>query len=368
MIFDVAIVGAGIVGAACARECALAGMSTVVIDQAFPAAGATSAGMGHVVVMDDSETQFALTRFSRDLWDVLAPALPASAEYARCGTLWVAADEEELVEVHRKQEFYRARNVPACVLDSNQLREAEPELRPGMPGALLVQGDSVIYPPAAARFLFKHPKIMVQLSRVTRIADEGVELSDGRVDAGIVINACGANAARLTPEIPVSIQPRKGQLVITDRYPGFLRHQLVELGYLKNAHSVQSDSVAFNAQPRITGQLLIGSSRQFGAHTQDIDRDILNRMLRRAIAYMPRLANLSAIREWTGFRAATPDKLPLVGPCPGYKNVFVNTGHEGLGITTSLGTARLLLDRILGRTPMIPFEPFALDRSLAVHA
>ena len=58
------------------------------------------------------------------------------------------------------------------------------------------------------------------------------------------------------------LESRKGHLVITDRYPGFVHHQLVELGYLKSAHSTASDSVAFNVQPRMTGQLLIGSSRQ----------------------------------------------------------------------------------------------------------
>ena len=63
--------------------------------------------------------------------------------------------------------------------------------------------------------------------------------------------------------------------MITDRYPGFLRHQLVELGYLKSAHSVSSDSVAFNVQPRRTGQILIGSSRQYGAEHKEVDHDIL---------------------------------------------------------------------------------------------
>ena len=83
-------------------------------------------------------------------------------------------------------------------------------------------------------------------------------------------------------------------------------------------------------------------------------------MLARAIEYMPALAKLSVIRTWTGFRAATPDKLPLIGACPGRERVYLATGHEGLGITTSLGTARLLADRIAGRQPAIdptPYEP-----------
>jgi D-hydroxyproline dehydrogenase subunit beta len=175
------------------------------------------------------------------------------------------------------------------------------------------------------------------------------------------VNATGAWAPELTGGI--EIKRRKGHLVITDRYPGFLRHQLVELGYLKSAHSVSSDSVAFNVQPRRTGQILIGSSRQYGAEHKDVDHDILRRMLQRAQEYMPGLGPMSAVRTWTGFRAATPDQLPLIGPAPGDKSLFMATGHEGLGITTSLATARILVDGITGSKAEIPMEPYLPSRT-----
>jgi glycine/D-amino acid oxidase-like deaminating enzyme len=175
------------------------------------------------------------------------------------------------------------------------------------------------------------------------------------------VNAAGAWASALTPRIDV--KKRKGHLVITDRYPGFVRHQLVELGYLKSAHSVQADSVAFNVQPRRTGQVLIGSSRQYGTEDKAVDHTILERMLRRSQEYMPGLRQMSAIRTWTGFRAATPDKLPLIGPWAGDRSVFLATGHEGLGITTSLGTARILVDQIMGTKPEIPVEPYLPSRA-----
>jgi glycine/D-amino acid oxidase-like deaminating enzyme len=73
---------------------------------------------------------------------------------------------------------------------------------------------------------------------------------------------------------------------------------------------------------------------------------------------MPSLKELIAIRVWTGFRPATPDKLPLIGRHPSRENFFLATGHEGLGITTSLGTARLLVDQILKRDSEIPIEPY----------
>jgi len=363
--FDAAIIGAGIVGAACAAECARAGLRVVIIEGDVIGGGATSAGMGHIVVMDDSEAQFALTSFSQNLWRELAQELPAAAEYDQCGTIWVAADAEEMEEVLRKRDFYREHGITAEVLNELQLEEAEPNLRRGLAGGLLVPNDAVTYPPAVTRFLIERAiaagAVVKQGRAVRRINQDGVLLAnDELVSATVTINATGSWSPELTPGIDV--QKRKGHLVITDRYPGFVRHQLVELGYLKSAHSLTEDSVAFNAQPRRTGQVLIGSSRQYGSQNSSIDQPMLSRMLSRAVEYMPGIARLSAIRSWTGFRAATTDKLPLIGPSADNRRLFLATGHEGLGITTSLATARLVADQLVNRTSAIPIEPYLPTR------
>jgi glycine/D-amino acid oxidase-like deaminating enzyme len=365
---DVVIVGGGIVGAACALECVRSGLRTTVVEAGVIGGGATAAGMGHLVVMDDSEAQFALTHYSRTLWDELAPELPADVQFLRCGTLWVAADEEELREVRRKRDYYAARGVAAEVLDARQLTEAEPNLGEGLAGGLRVPVDSAIYPPCAARWLLEQAAArgaaVREKTHVVSLAGREARLADDtQLSAGAVVNATGSWAPELTPRLPV--RKRKGHLVITDRYPGFLRHQVVELGYLKSAHGVTADSVAFNVQPRANGQVLIGSSRQFDSNDAAVESRILGRMVARALEYMPRLGGLSALRVWTGFRAATPDKLPLIGPAPGADGLYLATGHEGLGITTSLGTAKLLVDLILGRPPVIAPEPYLPSRSQA---
>ncbi len=370
--YDVVIVGAGIVGAACAWACASEGLRVAVIEADIIGGGATGAGMGHLVVMDDSKAQFALTRYSRSLWQQLVTELPGDVEYESCGTIWVAADQEEMEAVRQKKEFYETRGVPAEMLDAKALRMAEPNLREGLAGGLRVPGDAVIYAPCAARFFIERAQSRgaeLYLPRVvTGITAEGVRLNDGTVIAAHrVVNAAGTWSPMLTPGIEV--KKRKGHLVITERYAGFVKHQLVELGYLKSAHSMTTESVAFNVQPRRTGQMLIGSSRQFDMEGKGVDANILRRMLGRAAEFLPGVNRLSAIRSWTGFRAATPDKLPLIGPWPGHENLFLATGHEGLGITTSLGTAKLLVDQLLRRTSEIPIAPYLPSRvPESVHA
>jgi glycine/D-amino acid oxidase-like deaminating enzyme len=360
--YDAIVIGAGIVGAACARELHQAGMNVVALDAFKVGCGTTGGSMGHVVVMDDSDAQLHLTSLSRDLWKNLAEEHAEAVEYNPCGTIWVAADEEEMEAVHSKARNYLDHDISVQVLDAPSLYSLEPNLREDLKGGLRVVDDCVIYPPYSSRLLLEGIELR-ENSRVTRILPHQIQLEDGAtLESKIVINACGAAAPQITPELP--IQPRKGHLVITDRYPEFCRHQLVELGYLKSAHKMEKESVAFNIQPRLSGQYLVGSSREFAGWDDGINRSVLGRMLSRACHYMPKLKDLMALRSWTGFRPATPDKLPLIGQWPQVAGLYIAAGHEGLGITSSLGTARLLADEILGRKPAIDPAPYRATRIL----
>ncbi|MGH7507471.1 MAG: NAD(P)/FAD-dependent oxidoreductase [Longimicrobiales bacterium] len=366
---DVLVIGGGIVGAATAYALASDGFVVEVLEAGCIAGGATAAGMGHIVAMDDSEAQFALTTYSRRLLAEVAEGLPPSCELDVCGTLWIAEDEAQLDAVHGKAEWYRARGVATEVLDGRALAEAEPNLRAPLAGALRVPDDAVVYPPALAAWFLERAKALGARVRtgeaVESVAAHAVTVGGTQRTAEHVVLAAGAAATRLVPPLP--IVPRKGHLVITDRYPGFCRHQLVELGYLASAHTMTAASVAFNVQPRRTGQLLIGSSRELVGWDAAIHRDVVRRMLARAMAFVPALGALTTIRTWTGFRPATSDKLPLIGEWEDVPGLWIAAGHEGLGITTAIGTAMLLADLMRGRQPAIDPAPYSPARTLA-HA
>lgn len=161
------------------------------------------------------------------------------------------------------------------------------------------------------------------------------------LDTGRIVNA-GVSAGLLTSNLP--IRKRKGHLV--------------ELSYLKSAHSVTSGSVAFNLQPRRAGQLLLGSSCQFDVESTFVDAKIVRAMHERARRYVPQLGTLSGLQAWAGFHAATLDQLSLIGPIQQDESIFLAAGHEGLGITASLATAHPVADCCLGLTPAIPLEPY----------
>jgi D-hydroxyproline dehydrogenase subunit beta len=364
MSADALIVGAGIVGAACAAELAALGMRVEVLDAQCIGGGATAAGMGHIVVMNDSPAEFALSRYSLDLWLQLAPRLRARDAFARCGTLWVAADEEEWQAARAMQAAFAAQNVVTQLLDAAELRACEPALAASLAGGLRIEHDSIVYAPTVAEWLLTQSphaaNIRVRLmTPVASVGVGGVTLASGeRIGAAHVIVANGLGARQLVPSLP--LQPKKGHLLITDRYPGLIRHQLLELGYIKSAHHAAGTSVAFNAQPRPTGQLLIGSSRQFDTTNPAVEMPVLAQMLQRAARYLPVLPTLSGIRAWTGFRAASPDGLPLIGPAGEFApGVWLAVGHEGLGVTTSLATAKLLAAQMMASAALpIPVEPY----------
>lgn len=358
---DAIVVGAGIIGAACAEALAARGLDVLVIDARM--GGATAAGMGHLVTLDDNPAELALTLDAIARWRRWAPQMDEGSAFRGNGTLWVAASTEELAIAEAKCAALRAIGEDVEMLDAAALRRAEPALRDDLQGALRISQDGIVYAPNAVRWLLgRHPeRIRQHQAKVVQVSGKRVELAGGEcLGAEIVVLANGIEASTLCPELP--IEPKKGHLAITDRYPGLLSHTVTELGYLSSVHNTAGPSVAFNAQPRPTGQIFIGTSRQFGSHDLAVDGPVLARMLAHALGFMPGLARLNVIRCWTGLRAASPDSLPLIGRHPGRAGLWLAVGHEGIGVTAAPTTAALLISLIFDEPPPIAPAPFAPDR------
>jgi glycine/D-amino acid oxidase-like deaminating enzyme len=360
--YDAIVIGAGIVGAACGAELVREGLKVLVLDRGRAGCGGASATMGHIIVMDGDKAQLDLTLYSRKLWHELVREYPLECSYLGCGTLWVAADQEEMEAACSKAETFKEYNIGHEILEGDRLYQAEPNLRKGLAGGLRVIDDCSVYPATCVKLFLEGLEVR-ENCRVQEIQANTVILQDGEeLHAKVIVNAAGVMTGELTKALP--IRPRKGHLLITDRYPGFCSHQILELGYLKSTTQMDKESVAFNIHPRSSGQFILGSSREFSGLSDEVNRAVLGRMIERACEYMPELAKLSAIRCWCGFRPATPDKLPYIGKWPGIEGLYIAAGHEGLGITTSLGTAKILAAEILGKEPAIDPAPYRPVRVL----
>jgi glycine/D-amino acid oxidase-like deaminating enzyme len=137
---DLIVVGAGIVGAACADAASAEGLRVAIVEPGPIGGGATGAGMGHLVAMDDHPAELALASHWQRLWERFAQ-LP-EAEFNRCGTLWVARDERELAAVPARIARLAAAGVLAEALPAAELPRLEPSLSRNLAGGMLVAADA----------------------------------------------------------------------------------------------------------------------------------------------------------------------------------------------------------------------------------
>ena len=356
------VIGAGIIGAACAYELAKQGLTVQVFDARI--GGATAAGMGHLVIMDDLQPELELSYWSVQLWHELGAKLSESCAYRKTPTLWLASDADEMKIAQEKYQRLSQQGVHCRLLDQAEMYAIVPQLKLGLFGALEVLDDGILYAPCAAEwFLQQFPDLIhVNNSKVQKIEEHRVQLADDSwLEADYIVVANGINVTDFFPELP--IEPKKGHLAITDRYPEIkLSHTLVALAYAASTQASSGISVACNIQPRPTGQLFLGSSRQFGTVDPKVEPEVFVRVIKEAIDYFPELEDLNIIRAWTGFRAASPDGIPLIGPHPHYSSVYLAVGHEGLGVTTATGTGRLIASHICKRDFEIDPTPFLVQR------
>ncbi len=226
------------VGPACAHALANAGLSALVLDANL--GGTTHAGMGHLVVMDDNPAELALSHLSLGYWREWAAVMASqgrATNHPHCGTLWIAADAQEMHAAEQKRLHLHAHEVACELVTARELAALEPVLSTGLYGALRVTGNSMVYAPNAAEWLLNHagPRIRCETRRVSRIDERTVHCTDGsRWQGGAVLLAAGTHATEFCPELPT--RPKKGHFVITDRGSASMQHQLVEPGYVTNAH------------------------------------------------------------------------------------------------------------------------------------
>lgn len=389
MTNDVIIVGAGIIGAACARSLAAAGCGVTVVDRGTTAGGTSSACEGNLLVSDKGPGhELVLAQYASTLWkaaaadltEQLGPQFP-SVEYDAKGGLVVAMTEAGARVLLDFAASQRAAGVDARVLDAFAAHELEPDLAPGITAAVHYPEDAQVQPAIATEALMASAKRygarLLENTPVTGpIFDSagalvGVKTSAGDLRASRVLIAAGPwsgeVAALLGVHLPV--RPRRGELLVTSRMPQRIFHKVYDADYVG---AVGSDDSALQTSSVIEstagGTVLIGSSRQQVGFDARLRVDALSEIAAKAIRLFPFLAGVAVIRSYGGFRPFMPDHLPVIGEDPRMPGLWHAAGHEGAGIGLSLATAELLTALILERPTYLDASPFSAARaSLAPH-
>ncbi|MGW8885168.1 NAD(P)/FAD-dependent oxidoreductase [Streptomyces sp. NPDC055749] len=377
---DVVIVGAGVVGAACAYYATRAGLRVAVIDRGPVAGGTTGAGEGNLLVSDKVPgPELDLALLSLGLWQELADELPADIEFERKGGLVVAASEESLATLTATARGQGAAGITAYPVTSHGLNDLEPHLAPGLAGGFHYPQDAQVQPAVAAAHLLRAARdegarlyVGEEVTAVlTGPAGEVRGVRTGRRDlhAPAVVNAAGTWGGELAAlagvELPVL--PRRGFVLVTEPLPRLIRHKVYAAEYVAD---VSSGSAALQTSPVVegtpSGPVLIGASRERVGYDRSLSVPVISRLAAQAAALFPVLADVRLLRAYHGFRPYLPDHLPAIGPDPRVPGLFHACGHEGAGIGLAPGTGRLIADALRGEAPVLdpaPFRPERFDRS-----
>ena len=154
---DVVVVGAGVVGAACAYYAARAGLRVAIVDRGSVAGGTTGAGEGNLLVSDKSPgPELDLTLYSLALWKELGSTLDADAfELERKGGLVVAATVSALETLRTLGTEHRALGIAVLELGPDDLHTHEPHLRTGLAGGASYPQDMQLQPILATAHLLR---------------------------------------------------------------------------------------------------------------------------------------------------------------------------------------------------------------------
>jgi D-hydroxyproline dehydrogenase subunit beta len=373
--YDVVVVGAGIVGSACAYFLARAGLTVAVVERGTVASGTTGAGEGNILVSDkEPGPELELARLSNRLWGELGEELGPAAELEPKGGLVVAAGPEQRELLDTFAATQAAAGVQTRPVAPDELPELEPHLAEGLAGGVFYPQDMQVQPMMAAALLLRLARdlgadvhLRTEVTGVQTAAGRvtGVRTSRGALVAGQVVNAAGPWAGDLASlaGLRLPVLPRRGFIVVTEPLPVLIRHKVYTADYVAN---VASGSAGLETSTVIEGTaggtILIGASRERVGFDRSSSLRVVGMLAAQGMRLFPVLAEARAIRFYRGFRPYCPDHLPVIGADDRLPGLLHACGHEGAGVGLAPVTGQLIAQVATGQAPSLPLAPLRPGR------
>jgi glycine/D-amino acid oxidase-like deaminating enzyme len=335
---EIAVIGAGITGCACAGALARTGKRVRVYDARRIGEGASGRNGGFALRGAAARYDVARETYgadaARELWRRTEDAVDrlesiAGDAFRRTGSLRLAADAEERVEIEGEYEALRDDGFAV------EWRDELPHLRPDFRGAIYHPIDGAVQP---AEFVQRLAALA---------ADAGVAFAERhRIDslddvvAEQIVIATDGSGRGLLPELDDALWPARGQVIATaplsQRFfdcPHYARHGFDYWQQLRDR------------------RIVLGGFRDFSILTEMTDDETTTEPIQKALdAFLVELLGElpDVTHRWAGIFGLTQDLLPLVGPVPGHDGVWVAAGYSGHGNVFGLLCGELVADALLG--------------------
>jgi glycine oxidase len=365
--YDAIVIGAGVIGLACAWRASQSGAKVCVLERDRPAAGASGVAAGMLAPVGEAswgeESLLALNFESLRRWPGFADQLEAEAQletgFAEVGALHVALDRDEAEELRRRYELHERLGLASEWLSGSECRRLEPGLATAARGGAHVRGEASVDPRRVVAALLAaldrreaavHSGTEV-LSAERRSGAWRVQTANGEFEAPNLVLAagCWSGLAKWVPGGVPPVRPVKGEILTLGGTPDDPVCDRIVAG----------DRVYM--VPRANGRLIVGATVEERGFDTTVTAGGVHELLREAYRLIPEVAELELVETSAGLRPGSPDNAPLIGAGE-VEGLLIATGHFRNGVLQAPVTADSIAALLAGDAPPVDLDPFSPRR------
>ncbi|KRE05941.1 hypothetical protein ASE63_06425 [Bosea sp. Root381] len=360
---DVAILGAGLVGASAALAIRRRGLSVALIERDYGGSRASGVNFGGVRRQGRSVAQLHLSARAHPVWTDLERHIGIDGEFVPSGHLKLARSAADLVSLAAYAQRVEAFGLGLQILEGPAFRARFPDFGPEIIGGSLCPGDGHANPRLVAAGYATAARMagaeLIEQCRISQFAHSGsrfrLHADDGReIRAPVMINAAGAwgseVAAAFDDTLPMRID--YPTILVTEPLPPLLS---VSLGI---------EGGGFYGRQVERGNLVMGGGfgHDGGNDTARPDGEALARIGSRGAAILPAMRGAQIIRVWAGIEGYTPDKSPFIGESSTLPGLFHAFGFSGGGFQIAPAVGLILAELVCDGASPTPLDAFRPDR------
>jgi glycine/D-amino acid oxidase-like deaminating enzyme len=381
---EVVVIGGGVIGAATAYFLCKEGAEVMIAEAEDMAGGASGACDGFLSMQTKQlGSHLDIAKESGGLFPSVAEDLEVDIEYKPCGGLMLATNDGQLKELKARAKKLKAAGLDVEMLTPAEIKERIPDVSDSIKGGSYCADDAQVNPISLTLGLAQKAQELgatilkgckVENIVVTNNRVREVNTTVGSIHSRRVVCAAGTGSNQIGKMIIVDIPilPQRGQILVTEARDSILDMIVSGAEYLGTKANIEglmpSDEEAmklglgFTAEQTVSGNILLGSTREFAGFDNNTTPEAINAIAKNAIGYLPWIKDLDVIRSFAGLRPYSPDGLPILGTVKGVKGFYMATGHSGDGVCLSLISGKLISELVLDGETSMDLEPFSLYR------